>query len=126
MIPGIEEYYQQLGAAVNSAIGVEWNEASLEAIFYPDSIDFEAEYVDGSGKLTNLAFPPEAVKAFRKLRQLFKDEGKPLWGSARFEINSKGKFNMKWVYDHCDENGNTIWDKEGWHLRQEERRRRFS
>jgi len=33
---------------------------------------------------------------------------------------------MKWGYENCDENGDTIWNEENWRRRQEERQQRLS
>jgi hypothetical protein len=65
-------------------------------------------------------------RAFRELRRKFKETGKPLWGQASFELHSDGKFKMKWGYDNCDENGDTIFNEEEELKRSEERRKRLT
>jgi len=126
MIEGIEEIYQRLADAMNKAITADWSSARSEAIFYPDNIEFNGEYMPVKGSPRSFKVSREMTNLFEDLRQKFKDAGKPLWGQAIFELNSDGKFNLKWGYDNCDENGNTIWNEEEWRRREEESRKRLT
>ena len=126
MIEGIETLYQQIADSTEDAIPEPWSVATVEAIFYSDSIDFEAEYTRETGGVGSFATTLEGDRAFRSLRKQFKEAGHPVWGQARFELRADGKFDMTFGYDDCDENGDTIFDAEKWHQRQEERRKRLT
>jgi hypothetical protein len=127
MIEGIETFYQQIAESMADAIPEDWSSAKFEALFYPNSSTYEAEYtrkVDGVAR----GFQPtdNGGRAFRQLRKKFKEAGKPLWGKACFELHSDGKFNMKWGYENCNENGDTIFNEEEELRRHEERRKRLA
>lgn len=127
MIEEIEELYQQIAESMESAIPEEWASAKFEAIFYAGSSTYEAEYVrkcDGVAR----SFQPsdEGDSAFRKLRKMFKQAGQPQWGQACFELWPNGKFDMKWGYENCDENGDTRFDEQQELRRHEERRKRLT
>lgn len=121
MIQGIEVYYQQIADAISDAIPEDWATALMEVTFHDGSIDYHGEYtrsVDGVPR--SFGTPRIARDAFKDIRSLFKQSGKPLWGSATFNLDSNGQFNMKWNYDDCDENGYARYDSEAWLKRQEE------
>ena len=126
MTEGIEESYANIADAIVTAVPEPWTEAKVEAIFFADSIDFEAEYKSEAGKDRSFAVSMAGTRAFRELRRRFKDAGQPVWGQACFVLRANGKFSMKWGYDNCDENGDTVFSAEEWHKRHEERRQRLS
>ena len=126
MIEGIESIYQNLADAITSSVPVAWSSARSEATFFSDNIEFSGEYVPVSGSPRSFKVSREIMKAFDELRRKFKEAGQPLWGQVTFELTAEGKFNLKWVYDNCDANGDTIWDEQEWHCRKEERRIRLS
>ena len=127
MIEGIESLYQQIAEAIQEAIPEEWTSAKMEAIFYSDSSDYFGEYTNqADGKQRSFATAMVARRAFRELRKKFKASGKPLWGRACFELEPSGKFNLRFGYEDCDENGDTPFDGEKWLKRQEERRKRLT
>lgn len=119
MLPNIEMYYERIADAIIDNLPDEWSDARITAIFYSDSITWEPEFQMTNGKLQSFDVSMKLTRAFRELRQKFKEAGQPLWGQASFELQADGKFNMKWGYDNCDENGDTIWDEEEWHRRQD-------
>lgn len=127
MIQGIEPIYQRLADSITAAIPEDWSEAKYEAIFYPDSSVYEAEYVRQSDGVAR-SFPPtkDGPRAFRELRTLFKKAGQRAWGRAIFELRSDGSFNMKWGYDDCDANGDCRFDEDEEVRRSEERHRRLT
>lgn len=126
MIPGAEEIYQRIANEMQDAIPVDWSSAVCEAIFFSDNIEFHGEYMPVKGSPRSFKLSREITNAFQDLRQKFKDASKPLWGQAIFELNSDGKFNLRWGYDNCDENGNTIWNEEEWRRDQDERMTRLT
>jgi hypothetical protein len=126
MIDGLEILYQQIVDSIKEAIPEPWSSAKVEAIFFSDSIDFETEYVSETGKFRGFATTMAGDRAFKQLRRRFKEAGKPVWGQACFELQSDGTFSMKWGYENCDANGDTIFDEETWSRRHEERRQRLS
>jgi hypothetical protein len=126
MIEGIEAIYQRIADSVVEQLPVGWTSARVDAVFFADSSDYVGEYASSSGRSVDFEITMEVTRGFKELRRKFKESGKPLWGQASFELHSDGKFNMKWGYNNCDENGNTIWDEQEWHRRQEERRNRLS
>jgi hypothetical protein len=126
MIPSIEAIYQQIAESIVEAINEPWSKAKVEAIFFADSITFEAEYTRIAGGVASFPTLLKGDRAFRELRNKFKAAGKPVWGQACFELEANGKFDMKWGYDNCDENGNTVFDEDEWARRHEERRVRLS
>jgi len=126
MIEGIEGLYQQIADSIVEAIHEPWSVAKVEAIFYPDSITFEAEYVRQAGGLASFATTLGGDRAFRELRKKFKEAGQPVWGQACFELRADGSFDMKWGYDNCDDNGDTIFDEVEWSRRHDERHKRIA
>lgn len=126
MVPGIEELYRVIADSIVDAIAEPWSVAKVEAIFFPDSITFEAEYLSASGRAKSFATSLASDRAFRELRRRFRDPEQAVWGQALFELHADGKFTMKWGYDGCDENGDTIWDALAWSRRQNERQQRLS
>lgn len=113
MIPGIEQFYQRIADAMVGEIPEEWISATYMATFFPGSSMYEAEYVGKrDGKARSLSPEDDGDRAFRELRKLFKEAGKHPWGRAVFTILPSGKFDMKFDYDHCDEQGNAIHDSE--------------
>lgn len=126
MVPGIEELYRVIADSIVESISEPWSVAKVEAIFFSDNITFEAEYLSASGRVQSFATSLASDRAFRELRRRFRDAEQPLWGQASFELHADGKFTMKWGYEDCDENGDTIWDALAWSHRQNERNRRLS
>ena len=126
MIEGIETLYQQIADSIVDAIQEPWSVVTMEAIFYTDSIDFDAEYTRETGQVASFGINLATSRVFRALRKQFKEAGQPVWGQARFELRADGKFNMTFGYENCDEKGDTIFDAEKWHQRQAERRKRLT
>lgn len=126
MLSNVEAFYERIANAIVDNLHDEWQNATVTAIFYSDSITWEAEYRTMTGELRSFEVSMELIRAFRELRGKFKEAGQSVWGQASFELDSDGKFNMKWCYDNCDENGDTIWNEEDWHRRQGERKNRLS
>ena len=127
MIEGIEPLYQQIAEAIQEAIPEEWSSAKMEVIFYPQSSIYLGEYTrKADGVARDFATTTNAERAFRKIRRRFREAGKPLWCQATFELKPEGKFNMKWEYDGCDENGFAPFNEEEVLKRHEERHRRLS
>ncbi len=127
MIDGLDKEYRLIAESMMSAIPEDWSSAKFEVIFYPNSSTYEAEYVrtrDGQAR----GFRPESAGArtFRQIRKLFKDGGQPVWGQAVFELFPDGRFNMKWGYDNCDDNGDTVFDADKEFERAELRHRRLT
>lgn len=127
MIEGIEEFYQRIADSIVDAISEEWSIATVEATFYPDGEDYYCEYVRAVDGVPR-SFLPSCCReeVFRQLRQKFKKDQKPLWGSAKFELSSDGKFKMNWNYDDCDEQGYARWDADEWLKKQQERQHRLT
>ena len=126
MIPGIETLYQRIADAMTAAIREDWSVAEFEALFYPDSSTYEAEYVrlsDGEA----ISFQPasDGDRAIRELRKAFRQAGKPVWGQVRFLLRADGSFNAQWGYEGCDANGDLPFDEENAFRRHEERRLRL-
>ena len=99
----------------------------MEAIFYSGSSTYLGEYTrKADGKLRSFATASSGERGFRELRKKFKQAGKPLWGSACFEMQSSGRFNMKFGYEDCDENGDTRFDADEELKRAEARHKRLT
>ena len=127
MIEGIEELYTHIGNDIVDAIPENWTTAKVESIFYPDTSLYFGEYVRSiDGIARSLSFDSNIDRVFRQLRSKFKEAGHPLWGRACFEIHADGKFNMKWDYDDCDENGDARYDEEEESKRYHQRHKRLS
>jgi hypothetical protein len=126
MIEGIEELYQIIADKTAEAIPPPWTLARIEAVFFSDSIDFFGEYWPAQGNPRSLKVVRDVTRAFESARQKFKEAGQKAWGQATFELHSDGKFNMKWGYENCDENGDTIWNADEWQRHQDERRKRLT
>src|SRR5437016_2475189 len=106
MIDGIEPLYQEIAESMVNAIPEDWSTAKFEAILYSGSSTYEAEYTRKTDGVVRGFQPADGgSRAFRQIRKMFEEAGKPLWGRACFELHSDGRFNMKWGYDNCDENG---------------------
>lgn len=127
MIEGIETYYEQIGHSIQEMIPEAWTTARMDVIFYSDGSSYEGEYTrQADGKARAFGTTLIGERAFRELRKMFKDAGKPLWGQATFELHADGKFKMTWGYDNCDENGDTIFNEEEELKRVEERHKRLT
>jgi len=127
MIEGLEQLYERIAKLIQEAIPEDWAMAKLEAVFYSDMSECIGEYTRASdGAARSFATGLAGQRAFRELRQRFKEAGQPLWGGAVFELSPDGKFNVKWIYDNCDEHGDTLWNEVDWRRRQEDRHRRLT
>jgi hypothetical protein len=127
VLPGLEALFQEIAESIVAGIPEEWSTARFEAIYFSDSSLYEAEYsrkTDGVPR----SFEPaeEGIDAFDALRQRFVDAGQPVWGRAVLELNHDGTFGIKWGYDDCDANGDTIFDEEQELARRDARRRRLT
>lgn len=127
MIEGIDQIYETIATSIRESISEAWINATMEAVFYPNAIQYTGEYRRASDGVAR-AFKTDrrGERAFREVRQLFKEAGKPLWGRAIFELTSDGKFNMSWVYEGCDKEGNAILDEAIALKKLEERHRRLT
>jgi len=127
MIEGIEQLYQEIAQAMIATLFEEWSSAKFEAIFYPTSSVFEAEYIRSvDGKARSFAPLDSGIEAIEQVRQLFQDAGRPLWGRASFELLPNGQFSMTFGYDGCDADGNAIFDEDQEVEREGARRRRLT
>jgi Protein of unknown function, DUF600 len=127
MVDELEPYYQQIAESIESSIPDEWATARMEAVFFSGSSTYEGEYRrQSNGALRPFPTSREGERAFREIRRIFKLAGKAVWGRACFDLTRDGKFQMKWSYENCDENGDTIFDEEQEARRQEDRRARFA
>ena len=127
MVDGAEPLYEQMAESISECVPEKWSVAKMEAVFFDDSITYLGEYQRAADGVSR-SFPTDirGERAFRQLRQLFKDAAKPLWGQACFEMQSDGKFRINFGYDDCDEDGNTRFDEERELRRAEERRLRLT
>lgn len=127
MIEGIEEFYQRITQSMIDAIPEAWSSATFEAIFFDNHSIYEAEYVRTADRIA-YSFQPASggSKAFRELRKRFLEAGKKPWGRARFELLPDGKFQVRWGYDNCDENGFTLFDADQEFQRREANRKRLT
>jgi hypothetical protein len=113
MIKGIEPFYQQIADEIQDAIAETWGTAFVEVAFFEDGASFYGEYtIPRQVRPKSFEVTDPAQEALEDIRELFRRAKKPLWGRARFEINSDGKFNLTWDYDDCDEQGFARWDEE--------------
>lgn len=127
MIDGAEALFHRIANAMAEAIPEEWTDAELFAEFYPDGSKYEAEYRRATdGALQGFQAASDASRAVRELRRAFQMSGKPVWGRCWFSLKCDGKFDLRWGYDGCDADGNTILDEEAWRHHDEERRRRLT
>jgi hypothetical protein len=127
MMVGLEALYQEIADAMKEAIPEEWSTARIEAIFYPECIQYDGEYTrKADGALRSFCTNERGERAFEELRNKFQEAGEPLWGQARFELRADGKFTMKWGYDNCDENGDTRFDVDELLKRAEDRHKRLT
>jgi hypothetical protein len=126
MTPEIEEYYQQIAELIAEAIDDDWAKARIDIIFFPGVITSFGEYTTSSGSLKDFATSWNIQRTFMELRAKFKEENAQLWGQATFDLTSEGKFSMTWGYENCDENGDTIFDEDREHQREESRRLRLN
>ncbi len=127
MIEGIEQLYSRIAESIQNGIPEEWATAEVEAVFYPNSISYFGEYTrisDGIARGFKIDLPCQ--RAFRELRQLFHDAGKPLWGSVCFQLTSVGRFKLHWGYEDCDSDGYAVFDEDAEVRKVEERQKRLS
>ncbi len=113
MIEGIETVYQQIADSIDESIHEPWSVAWMEGVFFTEHTSYSAEYQpQAGGPPKSFASGRNGRRAFERLRELFKNAGKPLWCRARFELHSNGKFNMNWNYEDCDQNGFARFDEQ--------------
>src|SRR5215208_3561139 len=109
----METLYQEIAESMAERIFEPWVTAWMDAIFFPGSMFYSAEYAaPEGGKHKSFATDIVAERAFEQIRESFKRAGKPLWGRARFELHANGKFKMDFAYDDCDEKGFAKFDEE--------------
>jgi len=124
MVENIEQLYQTIADLIVDNVPEEgWVDAKVKAVFHPGSISLRSDYMStsrGGRRSFDSDKGFEMFQAFRDMRKLFKDAGKPLWGRAVFYLEPDGKFKMDFDYDDCDENGNAIYDSEKWLAEQDE------
>lgn len=108
MIPGIEEYYQIIAEEVMEVLPYRWEYAKVEAVFHYMAYRFEGVCRGRTLGIRGFYVPEEAQAALIDLRELFRKAGKPVWGQVEFEFYPDGAFNVKWGYENCDADGNTI------------------
>jgi hypothetical protein len=124
MIDGIEAFYQRIADSMTAELPEGWSTARIDAVFFPRSSRYEAEYVRQPDGLSRSFSPTlDGGKAFREIRKALKAAGKDLWGRASFELRPDGTFNMRWGYDDCDANGDALFDEEQERRRAAERHR---
>jgi hypothetical protein len=127
MIEGIEPLYQRIADSMTAALPEGWATAKYEAIFYPGASAYDAEYVrQVDGVARGFAPTKDGPRAFRELRALFRQAGRPVWGRASFELRPDGTFKVQWGYDDCDANGDCRFDEDEEVRRLEARRYRLS
>lgn len=126
MIPGIEEFYQLIASEMVDQIPGPWRQATIEVIYYPSSSDYHGEYVHESGEEFSVLVSETARLAVDELRRKFRDAGQRVWGQFHFKLHADGTFNVKWGYDNCLENGDTIWDPDEWDRRFDENYKRLT
>ncbi len=126
MTDSIEEYYEKIAEFIPEAIDDDWAKARIDIIFFPGMITSFGEYTTSSGSLKDFTTSWNIQRTFMELRAKFKEANTPLWGQATFNLTSEGKFSMSWGYENCDENGDTIFDEDREHQREESRRLRLN
>jgi hypothetical protein len=126
MIEGAAQLYQDIAQSMVQAIPEDWSSAKFEAIFFDNASVFEAEYTRKDGKVRDFLPLSSGPDALERLRELFKEAGKQLWGQVCFELRPNGQFNITFGYDNCDANGDTIFDEDQEVERSEARRRRLT
>ena len=67
----------------------------------------------------------QCKNAFQEIRGLCEPTGQPLFGQANFEIDSGGDSNLRFGFDHLDDNGFTIFDEKREKIRREKRKKRM-
>lgn len=126
MVPGIEAFYELVANEMVKNIPSPWRQSRIDAIFYPENSEYHGEYVSQSGKDRSFFVSDKVTRAIRDLRMRFKAAGQRVWGQLTFLLNPDGSFNVKWGYDSCDENGDTIWDPEEWSRQDKARSERLT
>lgn len=126
MIEGVEDAIQRIADGAVEAVPCPWTSASIGAIFYADNSDYMGDFVTPEGGVGGFVLSMEMILAFGEIRDRLREAGKPVWGQARMELTPDGKFSLKWGYENCDADGNTIWDADAWTRRQEERQNRLT
>lgn len=126
MIPGIEDFYQLVASEMVNEIPGPWRQATIEVIYYPKSSDYHGEYVTDSGKDRSFPMSEATRLAVDELRRKFQSSGQRVWGQFSFKLLADGTFNVKWGYDNCLENGDTIWDPDEWERRFNENYKRLT
>lgn len=127
MLNNLEHKHQEIATAINELIEDDWSTAIVEAIFFQDSTTFLAEYVRASdGRSRSFETNTQIEQAFEAIRDGVRQSGQPVWGRARFEINSHGKFAMHFEYDSCDAFGNYQMDDDEYSRYMAERFKRLT
>ena len=104
--------YGKLAQLIEVSITEPWSSARLDALFYSGSSFLFGEYtIASTGRIRDFDTSWDMNNAFRDLRGMFKDLGQPVWGRACFQLERGGEFNVQWYYEHCDENGDLVWDE---------------
>lgn len=113
MLPGFEGLFQEIATMMADAIDEEWSTAHAYAVFYPGCTVSEGEYArKADGVPRGLDLPFEFREAADRLRRLFREAGRPVWGRFDFTLQPDRRFDVKWGYDSCDEQGDAIFDED--------------
>lgn len=126
MIPGIEFFFERIGAAMKAALPDEWSSAEFGGRFFPGSSAFEAEYVRGDGTAAAFQPDPDGNEAVKELRELFRLAGRPVWGEGWFLMQPDGGFKVRFSNEGVDANGDLPFDEAAEAARTERRRQRLA
>src|SRR4051812_32996458 len=111
MIPGIEQHFDRIIAAMRVGLPDGWTSAEFNARFFPAAAVFEAEYVSPDGTAANYQPDADGEAAVRDLRQLFRQAGQPVWSEAWFILPAEGSLKLRFSRVGCDANGDLPYDE---------------
>ena len=115
MLPGLEPLFQEIADSMVAAIPEEWSTARVEAIYFSDSSVYEAEYTrKADGVPRDFETPEQCLDAFdvRRDNDLSTPDSRCGGGPCLNSNQVDGTFRVKWGYDDCDANGDTIFDED--------------
>lgn len=106
MVEGDDSIYREIGQSLSGVLPTGWQSVKVCSVFCSESSTYVGNYASERSSQSDFAVPHDVSRAIRKLRRLFQEASKPLWGGMRFSMDNAGKFTVHFHYEECDADGN--------------------
>lgn len=112
MNSGLDELVSNAVKIALISIPGDWRAATFEIIFYDQGGHFVGENVSAlDGQSRDVDLPFTFLDAMIAIREEFRATGQPVWGMAVMSLTAPDIFNINWIYDGCNANGDIPFDE---------------